>query len=107
MNTFNTIIERVCFEYSCSRGDLLASSGLHGVRMQGLVRARQALYFALRVGLGWSFPMIGKAVGGRDHTTVMYGVKRVARLLDSPNSMFTHDAMKRILAPVEHPEAAE
>ena len=30
-----------------------------------------------------SFPQIGRAIGGRDHTTVMHGVKRAEALYDT------------------------
>ena len=39
-------------------------------RVAHLSRARHELYRRLRE-LGWSFPTIGRFVGGRDHTTVI------------------------------------
>ncbi len=42
---------------------------------------RQILYYILRVELGMSLMDIGAFLGGRDHTTVMYGVKKIANLL--------------------------
>lgn len=43
-----------------------------------IVRPRQVAMAALR-SLGMSYPMIGKALGGKHHTTALYGVERVDR----------------------------
>jgi chromosomal replication initiator protein len=44
-------------------------------RRKPFVRARQEAYAALRAH-GWSYPRIARAIGGRDHTTVMHGVRK-------------------------------
>lgn len=46
-----------------------------------LVRARQATMYLLKSELGLTFVEIGNLLGGRDHTTIMYGVGKVERLL--------------------------
>ena len=43
-------------------------------RRAHIARARFALYASLRA-LGWSYPKIGRFVGGRDPTTVLQGVR--------------------------------
>lgn len=49
-------------------------------RPANIARARQvAMYFAKELTQG-SFPEIGEAFGGRDHTTVMHAVKRITEL---------------------------
>lgn len=40
-----------------------------------LVIARQALYAAAR-DMGYSMPRIGQLCGGRDHTTVLHGIRQ-------------------------------
>lgn len=40
-------------------------------RHQEYVQARRVVARDLR-GLGWSYPRIGRALGNRDHTTIMY-----------------------------------
>ena len=42
------------------------------------VRARQAVCWAIRRHYGetWSYPMIGRALGGRDHSTVIHAVRQ-------------------------------
>jgi len=39
------------------------------------VAARMDVYAVLR-GRGWSFPRIGNFMNGRDHTTIMYSIRR-------------------------------
>jgi chromosomal replication initiation ATPase DnaA len=48
-------------------------------RRQFVTRARFALYKALRL-RGWSYPMIGQFLG-RDHATIMYGVRAAEELM--------------------------
>lgn len=49
------------------------------VRTKGAVLARQELYFQLRCETEFSYPQIGRLVGGRDHSSVLHGVKRHAK----------------------------
>ena len=42
-------------------------------REKHIFKARKMLYHALR-DRGWSYPAIGRFVGGRDHTTIMKGL---------------------------------
>ena len=44
-------------------------------------KARFAAYYLLRHEMGLSFPNVGHAVGGRDHTTAMHGVKRAKEMM--------------------------
>lgn len=50
-------------------------------RDRPLAFPRQVLYYLLRVELGLPLMTIGELLGGRDHTTIMYGVRKVAELL--------------------------
>lgn len=47
-----------------------------------------------------SLPQIGKAFGGRDHTTIMHGLKKVALLADQPpfNEWLMHPSIHALLA---------
>jgi chromosomal replication initiator protein len=58
-------------------------------RSAEVVLPRQVAMYLLRRETGASLPQIGDAVGGRDHTTVMYGVERIA------DRMETDDALRR------------
>mgnify|MGYP001616942209 CR=1 FL=1 len=51
-------------------------------RQQGVVVARQVIAFMLREATQLSLPEIA-AVLGRDHTTVMHAIRRVARMMGS------------------------
>lgn len=59
--------------------DLEPSQLLGPKRQQELVYARQIAMFLLRELLGMSYPQIGDALGGRDHTTIMHGVEKIDR----------------------------
>ena len=46
-----------------------------------LIPARFALYKALRL-RGWSCAQIGKLVSGRDHSTILHGLKRADYMME-------------------------
>lgn len=48
---------------------------------------RQILYYILRVELGMPLMEIGSFLGGRDHTTVMHGVKKISQLLTTDEKL--------------------
>src|SRR5947208_9463121 len=63
----------VARQYNVSRADLLSSR-----RTANVVRPRQvAMYLAKTLTLR-SLPEIGRRFGGRDHTTVLHGVRKIA-----------------------------
>ena len=49
-------------------------------RRPDLVRARQLAMYLCRELLGHSYPVIGRQFGGKDHSTVMHGVKKIKLL---------------------------
>jgi chromosomal replication initiator protein len=50
--------------------------------------------FLIREGTDASLPKIGAVLGGRDHTTVMYGLDKIASLLE------TDDGLRRQVAAI-------
>ena len=54
-------------------------------RDSSLVKARQIAMYVLKNDLSLSFVEIGNILGGRDHTTIMHGVKKIERLLLNKN----------------------
>ena len=46
-------------------------------------RARQIAYYLMRVHTPMSLPMIGRRVGGREHTCILYGIKRVEQRMQA------------------------
>lgn len=59
-----------------------------GTRRQTAVTARAMAVYLARELAGLSYERIGNALGGRDHTTIMYNYQKVARALE-------HDAATR------------
>ena len=53
-----------------------------GQRAAYIVRPRQAIYWLAKKHTKLSLPAIGRHLGGRDHTTVLYGVKRCADIME-------------------------
>lgn len=75
------LIEEVARKHHLSVADLRSSS-----RLRHITDARQEAYFRMRneievKGKPMSFPSIGKAMGGRDHTSALHGYhKHAARM---------------------------
>lgn len=67
--------------------------GIEPEKLSGRSRARevalprQVAMYLLREDSGISLPRIGKELGGRDHTTVMYACDKVAEMIDSDDMM--------------------
>jgi chromosomal replication initiator protein len=56
-------------------------------RRQEVVLPRQIAMYLLRVEANYSLPKIGEALGGRDHTTVMYACQKVTDLLERDDKL--------------------
>ncbi|OGG22557.1 hypothetical protein A3D03_00250 [Candidatus Gottesmanbacteria bacterium RIFCSPHIGHO2_02_FULL_40_13] len=62
----------------------LTLSQLKGARRDKyLSRPRQILYYVMRVELGIPLMSIGDLLGGRDHSTVLHGVRKISGLLST------------------------
>lgn len=69
---------------SVARGFNLRAEDILGARRRpDLVLARQVAMYLCRRKLGLSYPELGRAFGGRDHSTVIHAVKKIRRLLDT------------------------
>ena len=51
-------------------------------RSREVARPRQIAMFLMREEANCSLPQIGEALGGRDHTTILYGCEKIADLLE-------------------------
>ena len=71
--TSSQLIKLVAEFYDLKEKDLLMSS-----RKKEIVRPRQVVMYLLREELRNSYPAIGRKLGGKDHTTVIYGCEKVA-----------------------------
>ncbi len=63
-------------------------------RQPQVVKARQIAMYLCRDLLGLSYPNIGKIFAGKDHSTVMYSIKKVTDSLDTHKDM--HDMVTKI-----------
>jgi chromosomal replication initiator protein len=80
--TIDEIIRKVADHYNLRMTDILSPR-----RARSVARPRQiAMYFAKKL-TSKSLPEIGRSFGGRDHTTVMHGVKRIEELCAVDNQI--------------------
>jgi chromosomal replication initiator protein len=71
------IIETVALSFGFSKDQMLGRD-----RTRQVALSRQVAMYLLREEANCSLPQIGEAMGGRDHTTVMYACEKVADLLE-------------------------
>jgi hypothetical protein len=57
-------------------------------RSQKVVEPRQVVMYLLRKISNTSYPQIGAAMGGRDHTTVMYSIEKISRDMESKPDLY-------------------
>ena len=60
---------------------------LSGSRRKDLVLARHVAMYLCREHTNYSLPAIGRAFGGKDHSTILHGCKRVQALIESDPSV--------------------
>jgi chromosomal replication initiator protein len=66
----------------------VTTSALRGkVRTRAISLPRHVAMFLMREDASMSLPQIGTVLGGRDHTTVMYGCARVSRQLETDEGL--------------------
>jgi chromosomal replication initiator protein len=56
-------------------------------RSRAIARPRQIAMYLLREETGASLPQIGAMLGGRDHTTILYGCERIADLIEEDTTL--------------------
>ncbi len=78
----NEVLQAVANYYSVSMDDM-AGRG----RNKELVKPRQIAMYLCREELQATLPQIGEALGGRDHTTVMYGVDKIIREVEQDDNL--------------------
>ena len=74
--TSDRVIEEAAGVFAVEADELRGYS-----RVRGLVLARQAAMYVCRQVTDDSLPAIGRAFGGRDHTTVLHGVRKIEQLV--------------------------
>jgi chromosomal replication initiator protein len=73
-STAQQLTEIVCEFYAIDVVDLKGPR-----RQKELVRPRQILMYLFKNELGMTFPVIGREIGGRDHTTAMHAVNKIEK----------------------------
>jgi len=76
------IIQKVADTYGLTMERLLGRD-----RSRQIALPRQIAMYLLREEANVSLPQIGEALGGRDHTTIMYGCDKIADLMERDHSL--------------------
>jgi chromosomal replication initiator protein len=76
------IIQAVALAYGISKENLLARD-----RSRKVALPRQVAMYLLREETQISLPQIGEALGGRDHTTIMYGHDKITELIEKDDGL--------------------
>jgi chromosomal replication initiator protein len=76
--TLDELVMTVAEFYSIPRDELLGRG-----RNKEVVHPRQVVMYLAREELQLTLPQIGESLGGRDHTTVIYGVEKITQAIDS------------------------
>ncbi len=82
-----SILAAVAGHFQTKMPDLLGAS-----RQKEFVLPRQIAMYLLREEVDLSLVKIGEVLGGRDHTTIIYGVRKISRLFQSDSSL-RHEIM--------------
>ena len=75
--TLESLTKTVADHYRLTLQDILAST-----RLRTIARPRQVAMFMAKELTPLSLPEIGKYYGGKDHTTVMYAVRKIRQIMD-------------------------
>lgn len=76
------IMQVVCEHFNVNYKDLVGVK-----RHQHIAQARQVAMFLCREMLNVSYPALGRTFGGKDHSTVLYSVKKVKQLQVDDNDL--------------------
>jgi len=82
--TIDMIQSEACRFFSVSMSDLKGSK-----RSQSIVFPRQIAMYLCRELTDSSLPRIGEKFGGRDHTTVIHAINKIAKLIKEEREVFT------------------
>ena len=91
---YRDIMEAVARHYGLHADDLAGDK-----RHPRLVLARQIAMYVCRRNLRLSYPELGRAFGGRDHSTVIHAVKKIEKML--VNDKNVHNLVASVAAKVE------
>jgi chromosomal replication initiator protein len=80
--TMDEIIKKTCEYYNVRLSDLMSAN-----RSRAIARPRQIAMFLCKKLTTRSLPEIGRKFGGRDHTTILYGVRKIEELIQVDNQI--------------------
>lgn len=78
---WRVICREVCVKHNIGIADLMSAR-----RDQKTVLARHEAMYRMKHETNLSYPQIGKRMGGRDHSTVIFAVKRHAERMEAMNA---------------------
>lgn len=84
----DVLIRHGCTVWGLSRGQFTGRQ-----KAIYIARPRQVLMWFAASHYGMSTPYIGRALGGRDHSTVVHGIQKVAKML--PTDLDVYDLWQR------------
>jgi chromosomal replication initiator protein len=94
------ILEAVSEHFHVSYVDLISDR-----RTKKIVRPRQVAMYLARELTTRSLPEIGRSMGGKDHTTVIHGVRKIEQLIAEGHAISADvAALRERLTPVEATE---
>ena len=93
--TIDMIQNEACRFFSISMSDLKGSK-----RSQSIVFPRQIAMYLCRELTDASQPRIGEKFGGRDHTTVIHAINKIAKLIKEEREVFTQ--VQQITSRLKH-----
>ena len=77
-----TLIEAVAEQYGLKVEQLLGRT-----RSRDVALPRQIAMYLIREETDTSLPKIGEMLGGRDHTTILYGADKISELIETDGSL--------------------
>jgi chromosomal replication initiator protein len=91
--TLDQIIKTTCEYYNIRQADITGAS-----RARAVARPRQMAMYLSKTLTTRSYPEIARKLGGRDHTTVLYGVRKIEEMM-AVDSQIAEDAeiLRRML----------
>ena len=80
--TIDIIQKKVSFYYNLSLSDMVSTR-----RSINIARPRQIAMYLCKELTSYSYPEIGKAFGGKDHTTVIHAVKKIVSISENDTKL--------------------
>lgn len=77
IETFRQKLDEICEKYAVTVAEIMGNQ-----RNGRIVRARQHFMYELKTNTTWSLPEIARRLNGRDHTSVLWGVRRHEALIE-------------------------